>query len=174
MKSVGPMEVESRAAFSERVGSLGHRAVVVGEAAEAARRFYVFTVPSAPGITEVGVLSSDLGSVPKAVLLDQGRVLLVGHDTWLTWVNIHEGTVAQDRRLGGVFFEFLPVAHDDEVVALHELGALRIDARGHETWRVDTEIVESHRIDDRGNLVLCIMDAGSAVVVSVESGSVLR
>jgi hypothetical protein len=38
--------------------------------------------------------------------------------------------------LTGPFYEFLPVDHDDEVVVVHELGALRVDARGFVKWGV--------------------------------------
>jgi hypothetical protein len=173
MAAIRFREWESKAAFRAQLDAQGERTIVVGRAAESPRRFYSCVVESAGGSIEVAVVSSDLGSVPAGMLLDGGRVLIVGHDAWLSWVDIEERRVTQDRRLGGVFFEFLPVS-DDEVVVLHELGAIRVDARGGEVWNVDTDIVEGHRFDAVGNLILSVMDESSPVVVSIESGQAQR
>ena len=61
---------------------------------------------------------------------DSGQRVLAGHDTWVTWIDVKALAVVASRRLGGVFLDFLPVDRDEEMVVLHELGALRVDAIG--------------------------------------------
>lgn len=173
MTSLRWKEWETGAAFRTHFEASQERTLVVGDAAESPRRFYSCVVESRRGSTEVGVISSDLGAAPAAVALNQGHVLIVGHDTWLTWVNLDRRVCERARRLGGVFFEFIPVS-DDEVVALHELGVIRIDSKGGSAWNVDTDIIEDHRVDASGDLVLSIMDTDSPVVVGIESGKARR
>lgn len=173
MTSLRWEEWETRSAFRTHFEASEARALVVGEAAESPRRFYSCVVESGRGSTEVGVISSDLGAAPAAVALEQGRVLLVGHDAWLTWVNLDRRACERVRRLSGVFFEFIPVS-DDEVVVLHELGVMRIDSKGGSAWNVDTEVIEDYRVDASGDLVLSIMDTDSPVVVGIESGKARR
>ena len=67
-------------------------------------------------------------------------------------------------------FEFLP-ADRDEIVVLHELGAMRVDAAGALKWGVDTDIVVDSSTDAEGNLILSVMD-GPTLVVSLASGKV--
>jgi len=169
MTSLRWEEWETGSAFRAHFESSQERAVVVGEATESPRRFYSCVVESGRCPTEVGVISSDLGAAPAAVALDQGRVLVLGHDTWLTWVNLDRCGCERTRRLGGVFFEFIPVS-DDEVVVLHELGVIRIDSRGGSAWNVDTDVIEDYWLDASGDLVLSIMDTDTRVVVEVKSG----
>jgi hypothetical protein len=173
MQNICLNEWESGSAFRAHFESPGGRSLVVGNAAESPRRFYSCVIASVAGPTEVGVVSSDLGSAPAAVVLYQGHILIVGHDTWLTWVNLDKPAFERDRRLGGVFFEFLPTGND-EVVVVHELGVIRVDSRGGAAWNVDTDVIEDYRIDAAGNLILSIMDEGSPLAVGLESGRVAR
>jgi hypothetical protein len=168
MTRVRVKEWESGSGFRTHFDAMGDQSLVVGETSESPRRFYSCMVESGRGSTEVGVISSDLGAAPAAVVLDQGRVLIVGHDTWLTWVNLNRPACERDRRLGGVFFKFFPVS-DDAVVVLHELGVICVDSKGGTMWNVDTEVIEDHEVDASGNLILSIMDADSPVVVRIES-----
>jgi hypothetical protein len=78
-------------------------------------------------------------------------------------------SIFSSRRLGGAFFEFLLGASDDEVVVLHELGAVRVNAYGTVKWSVDTDVVEDWRTDADGNLLLKLMDS-SELVLSLASG----
>jgi hypothetical protein len=166
-------EWESRSALQSHIDGSGHRALVVGKAAESPRRFYSCVVESVRGSVEVGVISSDHGVAPAAVALDEARVLVVGRDTCLTWVNLDRAEYDRARPLGGVFYEFIPVS-DDEVVVLHELGVLRVDSRGGEAWRVDTDVIEDCVVDAAGNLVLTVMDASAPIAVGIESGKAPR
>lgn len=169
MMSVELVEWESEAEFRRHFDALGTKAVLVGRESEAPRRFYSCVVAMGLSIFEVGVISSGLGVAPAGVYLNEGHVLIVGHDTWLTWISLAAPAIQCELRLDGVFFEFIP-AGDKDVVAVHELGAIRVAADGGVAWRVDTDVVERFSVDSAGNLVLCIMDRSSPVVVPVRSG----
>lgn len=174
MASVRARKWESKAALQAHLEATGTRTLIVGLTAEAPRTFYSFVVESVVGVVNVGVYSSGLGSEPAMVLLDRGRRAIVGHDTWLTWIDLAAPAIVASRRLGGVFFEFLPLDRDDQTVVLHELGALRVDSMGSEAWAVDTDVVEDSHVDARGNLVLTVMDQGPRIVVSLQTGKVGR
>jgi hypothetical protein len=147
------------------------RALVVGNETEAPRAFYSFSVNSDCGRIEVGVITSGLGAGAAATLLDRGQRLLVGHDTRMTWIDTKTLTVISSRPLGGVFYEFLPLDCEDEIVLIHELGLLRVNANGVVKWSVDTGVVESATTDTNDNVILTIMDAPGCMV-SLESGKV--
>jgi hypothetical protein len=171
--SVSIRSWESRSALLEHLKASKARTLMVGLNAEAPRAYYSFSLTSSQGPAEVGIISSGLGINPAAILLDKGGRVLVGHDTWVTWIDVGTLAVTSSRRLGGVFFEFLSVERDDEMVVLHELGALRVDASGSAKWSVDTDVVEDSITDEKGNLFLTVMD-GPKVVVSLASGAVLK
>lgn len=149
------------------------RRLVVGLDAEAPQKYYSFSATSSRGPGEIGVISSGISAHAAAVLMEGGRCLLLGHDTWLTWIDIETLAVVASQRLGGAFFDFFPVEPQSEIVVLHELGALRVDAFGTVKWSVDTDIVEDSTADTKGNLILTVMD-GPRLVVSLTSGTVSR
>lgn len=106
-----------------------------------------------------------------AVFLDQRRRMLVGHDTSLTWVSMEPLTIVASRRMYGVFYEFLPIERDDEIVVLHQIGVLRVDVSGQVKWSVDTEIIQEWSTNANGDLFLSVMDA-PPLVVSLATGAV--
>jgi hypothetical protein len=146
---------------------------VLGRDAEAPRTYASFSIATNHGQGDLGDISSGLGADVAAVLMHGGRRALVGHDAWLTWIDVQALAVVSSQRLGGVFFEFVLVGGDDEIVVLHELGALRADANGSAKWSIDTNVVDDWRTDARGNLILDVMD-GPSLVISLESGTVWR
>jgi hypothetical protein len=149
------------------------RSLIIGLDAESPRAFFSTSVGSGAGAGEVGLILSWHGIDPAVVTLDGGRRLLAGHDDRITWIDSEALRIVSSRRLGGVFSEFLSVGRHDEIVVLHELGALRVNASGSLAWSVETDVVENFRIDDKGNLILSVMDVPD-VVVSLTSGSVAR
>jgi len=168
-----PRTWESKSSLLAHLDTREPRNLVVGLDAEAPRAYYSFSIATNHGRGEVGVISSALGTDVAAVLMEGGRRVLVGHDRWITWVDVQMLAVISSQRLGGAFFEFLPVEGDDEIVVLYELGALRVDASGSVKWSVDSDIVENSSTDTNGNLILNVM-AGPRLVVSLESGAVSR
>jgi hypothetical protein len=166
-----PTAWESRSALQAHLDASDRPTLLLGQKAEAPSAYYSFLATSSHGRGDVGLISSGLGSGPAAVFLDQGRRMLVGHDTWLTWVGMEPLTIVSSRRLGGVFYEFLPMERDDEIIILHELGALRVDVNGGVKWTVRTEIVQDWSTEANGNLILSVMD-GPPLVVSLSTGAV--
>jgi hypothetical protein len=164
---------ESKSALQAQLDERNARTLMVGLDAEAPRAYYSFSVDSNHGKGEIGVIASGHGVSAAAVLMDGGRRVLVGHDSWLTWVDMETLATFASRRLGGIFFEFLSVDHDEGTVVLHELGALRVDGSGAVKWSIDTDVVEDSTTDGNGNLILSQMD-GPKLVVSLVSGAVLR
>lgn len=164
---------ESKSALINRLDAWKPRSLLVARDAEAPRMYDSFSVSSKSAGGEIGVISSGLGARTAAILMDRERRVLIGHDTWLTWVDIETITAVASCRLGGVFFDFLPVEREDEIVVLHELGALRADASGGVKWSVDTDVVENSCTDAKGNLILTVMGR-PRVVVSMTSGAVSR
>jgi len=97
--------------------------------------------------------------------------MLVGHDTSLTWISMAPLTIVSSQSLYGIFYEFLPIERDDEIVVIHQIGVLRVDASGQVRWSVDTEIIEEWRTEANDNLFLRVMD-GPPLVVSLTAGAV--
>jgi hypothetical protein len=150
----------------------GPRTLVLGLKAEAPGGEFSFSVASRFGQGEIGVIvSSGSGLPPAAVLMDSGRIVLVGHDFWITWVDVQTLAVVTSRRLDMVFYDFLPVDCEDEIVVVHELGALRVDANGAVKWSVDAgDIIVESSPDAKGNLILSVW-GGTTLVVSLASGT---
>lgn len=162
---------DTQSALLGHLDASGVRTTILGRNAEAPRAYYSFSVSSDQGPVEIGVISSGLGTIPAACGSKNSERALIGHDTWLTWIDLRTLTITLSQRLGGVFFDFLPIDKDDEIVVLHELGVLRTDFTGSIKWSVDTDVMESWDTDSHGNLALQVMD-GPVLIVSLTSGAV--
>lgn len=168
-----PTEWDSKAALLAHVAG-GVPTVFVGTNAEAPRKFYSFQVQSHVELWETAIISSGLGTMPKLALLDNDRKIVVGHDTWVTWIDTKDKNILSSQRIEGVFYEFIRVKKDDEIIVLHELGALRVDSNGRKIWTIDTDIVEEFLCDSDGHLVLMVMDCPEYLEICLETGSVSK
>jgi hypothetical protein len=172
--SISAKEWESKSALLAHLNGISGRTVVLGTEAEAPRKFYSFAISCDEGVCELGVLSSGLGTKPDVTLLQGNRLAIVGHDTWVTWLNLHDMTLLASQRLEGVFYEFVDINRSDELLVLHELGVARVDVHGSMLWSVHTDIVEQASFDAEGNLVITVMEEPAKVMIEVDSGIVLR
>lgn len=163
-------EWESKSALLAHMDDAEGKMAVLGNDAEAPRKFYSFSIALDHGVSEVGVISSGLGTKPQVALLQGGRRAIVGYDTWMTWLDMKNKTAISSRRLNGVFYEFLRIGHENEILVVHELGVARVAADGSEVWSVHTGVVEQASFDGQGNLILAIMDEPTRIVVSLETG----
>ncbi|HSS02115.1 MAG TPA: hypothetical protein VLM79_33880, partial [Kofleriaceae bacterium] len=68
------------------------------------------------------------------------------------------------------FFEFIPVDSDDEIVVLHEIGVLRIDANANIRWSIDCDVIENSVVDDQGRLLVSTIE-GARLAISLQSGA---
>jgi len=168
-----PVVWESKSVLMAHLESFKPRMIVLGLNAEAPRAYYSFPIALPNGGAEIGIISSGLGTDVAAVLLDGGKRLLVGHDTFVTWIDVHALAVVATQTLGGAFYEFLPLDREDEIVILHELGALRVDAHGVVQWSVDSDIVERSTVDGGEKLILKVANGGR-ITVSLASGAILH
>ena len=162
---------ESRSALQAHLDASKRPTLLLGQKAEAPRAYYSFAATSRHGGGDVGLISSGLGIGPAAVFFDQGRRVLVGHDTWLTWIGMEPLTIVSSLCVLGVFYEFLPTECDEEIVVIHQIGVLRVEANGRVKWSVKTDIVQEWSTEANGNLILSVMD-GPLLVLSLATGAV--
>lgn len=165
--------LDSKAALLSALSKAGPNQLLVGENSEAPRSFYYFECQFEGRRLGVGVISSGLGTLPAGLLMDHGRTILVGSDCSLTSIDVARAVSQATCALGGVFFEFLMLATDEEVVVVHELGALRVDAKCCVRWSVSTDILESAQVSAEGTLVLAEMDSERAMTLSLSTGEPL-
>jgi len=166
---LSPEEWDSKRALEAHLDATHTTSIVLGQNAESPRRFYSLLLEQEKETTTVVVWSSGLGSKPSiAVFPDE--CALVGHDTWLTSLDLKGRTEIRSRRLGGVFYEFLPLHREHEVLVIHELGVMRVDLGGSVIWAVDTEVIEGWEVSETGDLTLTIMDRNERLGIRVDSG----
>jgi hypothetical protein len=170
---VSPTAWESKAALLAHLEAAGQESIILGRDAESPRCFYTLSAEYEQKPMAIVVWSSGLGSKPSLVLLGN-RQGLVGHDTRLTWIDLSRRAETASRRLDGVFYEFLPLDREDQVLVLHELGAMRVDFNGSVLWSVDTDVVERWYLDGDGNLILTEMDGHKNIGVALESGRIFK
>jgi hypothetical protein len=163
-------EWESKSALISHLESRGPRVVLLADRSETPRKFYSVSFAFEQGSLEIGVLSSGLGPKPGVTLLEGRKRVVIGHDAWLSGLETSGGELIFSRRLNGVFFEFLPLDTDHQVIVVHELGVAMLDADGREVWVVDTDVIKDFALDRSGNLVLTVMDQKDNIVIDIKSG----
>ena len=150
---------DSKSEMQERLRA-EPRSLLVGEAAQSPRSFYIVKLPN-PKPLVIGLSLSGLGPTPGVLDSQNGDRLLIGHDQALTWVDVSAGSIFRTLTLDGAFFQFVEPTNKG-VIVIHELGALKVDFDGAVGWAVPTsDVVESFQIEDGNILELHI--AGSVV-----------
>lgn len=149
------------------------RSLVIGLDAEAPRQFASFAFTSAHGPRVIGVVSSGIGPT-KAMLIDGGRIAIVGHDCTVTWIDVESLAMVASRTIQWSFADLIAVDRDDHVLVIHELGALRADASGTVLWSFETpDVVEDFVVDAHGNLILSAMD-NTRHTIAIRTGSAIE
>jgi hypothetical protein len=146
--------------------------LLIGKETEAPREYWSLSAATYQGTIEIGIISSGLGIAPRAIVSDAARRIAVGYDTWVSFVEPIVPTILRTLRLEGAFYEFISVDDAEEVVVVHELGAVRTTLSGNVKWSVSTDVVEEFLLQEPGGLVLRPMD-GRAVTVSLATGAAL-
>ena len=165
--SIELVAYDSKSALEERLRR-SPRSLMIGADAESPRNFYLLT--PTPDEIRVGLCAMNFGPAPKAISF--GDVWIVGHDVSLTVINTAAWRVVAKHRLGGAFYEFVPVT-EQEILAIHELGALKENADGAVCWTFSApEIVERFRVEDGRVLTLEVMDY-APLRISLEDGRTL-
>jgi hypothetical protein len=163
----------SRGALFAHMKADGLRGLIVGRDVEAATAYYSCSMEHGGADGEIAIVSAGLGSTPTVVVMGRGRRALIGHDLSLTSVDTSAMTLVGSLSLTGVFFEFIPVEGDDEIVVVHEVGVLRVDANAAIKWSVECDVIEDFSVDGQERLVLSTMD-GAQLAISLQSGVVSR
>ena len=167
-----PTTWDTNEALQMHLESCGRRSLLIGLGADERNEFYSFSVASSFGLREIGVICAGFGIPASAVLVNRGRRLLVGHDGWVTWIDLDFTAIIAMHRLDGVFCEFIPVDCDDEIVVIDEIGLLRVDMSGTLLWSVSVaDIIVGWHPDNNGNLVISQME-GPKLTVSIATGKV--
>lgn len=163
---------DSRIALTNKLRDEPSSILLEGEKG-VARRYYSFSVNGNNLRLLIGVATAGLGTDPIALLFESGRCALVGYDTWLSWIDVSSANVVSTRALSGVFYKFVEVPQADEIVVIHEIGVVRVDANGAVKWSVDTDIIEESSADANGNLIVHQFD-GPLLKISMSTGVVLH
>lgn len=166
-------EWESKTALNSHLQASGKESFLIGKDVEASRKFFSFTYESELGDFEIGILSSDLGIKPSGIILKDSKTIIIGHDTFLTGIDLTHNNISFTKTLDGVFYEFVSSGADDHIIVIHELGALKIDYTGLEQWSVSTDIVSDFFIDNN-KLSLRMMDDDTVFIINIESGHLIK
>jgi hypothetical protein len=95
----------------------------------------------------------------------------VGRDQSIAFVDIANHCLIADRELDGVFFEFIPFLHYDDLIVLHDLGAARFDFSGNLLWSATTpDIAESAKLRNKVTLVIRHQGPEKELVIDVRTG----
>lgn len=167
---VSQRQWETRQALYEHFEAIERPKCLLGNQREGGCKFSSFTVCCGYQTYEIGVISSWR---PQLVVFEKKRSVLVGHDEFVSSINLHDMNMSSSE-LCFVFYEFLPTETEDEVLALHETGVLRVDAYGSVIWSVDTDLVEDAILDSNGNVVITEFDAPGQLKVNVATGKTVR
>jgi hypothetical protein len=149
-----------------------NNSIVLGD--PGARQFLSFGVAGKGWSCHVGV-ALDHGVTPDAVMLSD-RVLLVGHDLSLTFLDPTAARTLSSYTMESVFFCFLRLPMvTDEVIVLHELGLLRVDASGGIVWTMSApDIVANVELNERDRLTLTLMEGETTLEIDPATGEVLN
>lgn len=167
---VSVQEWESEPALISYVQRTGSSEALIVADAEAPKKFYSFSFKSDVGSCDIGIVATFHDVGPGVFFLNKGRIALIGLDEWLTGIDIKTANLIFRKNITGVFFGFIPLPTDEQVLVVHEIGALRVDARGNEVWSSETDMVGEFFLDEQGNLVIVEWDGGAKVIVNLETG----
>jgi hypothetical protein len=166
-------ELESRSALTEYLEGQGCRHMLLGEHAEAPRKFYSIAIDRNGMRACVGIISSHFGIGPVAACLDE-RIVMVGYDNFVTAIDPAEAAEVFSLRLWGPFYCFIASDRRDAVVVVHEVGLLKLSQGGETLWSVDTDdIVEAAQPRDDHSVVK-IWGNAEPMLISVGSGQILQ
>jgi hypothetical protein len=150
--------------------------VAAGPSDQHGAALLVLGVDADPALGFVRLASHDLTLViPRRIA--GGRLSVAASVPAVAWfVGLDSTVYAIDWRAAGLTAEVeligpvysLHVVAPDEVVAVHEIGARRMDAQGRTLWRYETDVITEHAVlSDR--LYLRCMD-GSETVLHLDTG----
>lgn len=163
-------EFDSKAELIQHLENSGATANLIGIEALAPRKFYALSSVDLPA--PVGLVLSFHGVEPLVRTNGSTGIVLLGHDCSVTGLNL-SGNVEFSLLLEGVFFEFID-CEKDCVIAVHELGAVKIDSSGNCKWKVHSGIVQEFRIHHPGELHLEIMDDDCKIIDTATGAEIKR
>jgi hypothetical protein len=159
---------DSKSELEEQLRS-APRSLHVGADAQSPRGFYILTITRGNPLV-VGLSLSRPETKPGVVASRNGERLLIGHDRAVTSIDAPSGRTKATRVLDGVFFQFLEPT-EENVVVIHELGALQIGFDGTIGWTApSTDVVENFRVYSGRILELSIANAQAPLRISLADG----
>ena len=143
---------------------------LLGEDAECPRSFWSFDFAGTEGRIRIGIIASDHGVRASWTASADRRILAIGHDAAVSFVDVAKCAILSVRPLDGVFYQFIPGEWRDYAIVLHEVGAMKFDFRGNCDLSVTTDIVEGWDLRNDRTLVLRQNGSEKELVVDVSRG----
>jgi len=145
----------SRAELLTYLESTGSIFTLLGEDVKVQNNFLCLKVQSGDSFLYVGILSLGSGIQPSWVLVDDH--LLVGYNEQVAVFSIVDLALRVVINLLSLFFEFVTNPSLPQIYVLCETAVVAISSRGEVTWRIDTDVICDHRIEN-GIIALHLMD----------------
>lgn len=139
--------VDSRSELLERLRVARH--VLLGDEDECLREYVILHAPAC----EIGICSQGHGPVPSGFVDESEGGAWIGYNSKVAHVDLRSCRIDCIIELDSIFFAFLRQVHDESVIAVHELGATRMDSMGRVIWTCTTDVV-THFSDDETCLQL--------------------
>lgn len=149
---------------------------MVGNKNEGIQHYHIieFQNPS----LNIGVCTAILQFRDDDVVQDKGGNIIIGFDKYLVWLRKDENftPLVLDTSSFCIlvcFFEFLELSYS-EVIAIFEIGALKINFLGNVVWKIDFhDIVVDYKIEDNCVLSIKCMD-GNSRRYDIETGKQIQ
>lgn len=164
-------EWQSKAELQDHARQSEPWSMLIGKESEAPRKFYSISVQLAINtFLELCVVSSGTGILPSTILVENGKLLAVGYDDYVTLIDTTVRRELFKKKLDGIFYEFLESTANHFTI-LHELGLIRLDLLGNELWSLATDIIETWQLQSEKFVVIKILDSDKRLIVNLETGS---
>lgn len=153
--------IDSHSELLEKLRGKSH--LLLGERDECHREYFVVHTASC----DIGICSQGHGLKPSGLIDESGGAAWVGYNSEVANVNLNASSINFVVKLAWVFYEFLEQMSDGSVIAIHELGAVRIDRKGKVLWNRPTDVVVEFWSE--GNSVCLRTDEGD-IRIDKDSG----
>ncbi len=144
------------------------KSLILGSEVEGLREFYSVALEK----SLIGICSQGFGLKPCLVKSVGSGVVFAGYNQAVAGIVDASCDKVFDIDLGSPFYEFVELNDTKSLIAIHELGAMRVSEFGNLIWRADTsDVVESANLISENCLSLNLME-GETLLVNVETGQI--
>lgn len=119
--------------------------------------YYLLRVEQGGSSLAVGVAGQLHGPRPQVHVVDSEH-LLIGYGSEVVKLLLPKGEMLWQVELGSLFRELIELPALNQLLVIHEIGALCLTPEGEVLWRFDKALVEHYAIK-RESLILRFVDA---------------